>query len=118
MTIPKEKLIRDMFAAIDRREFDTLNEFFTADICYERPGYEPLHGLSELEHFYRHVRIIRDGRHEIEYVVLRSDAAACWGRFVGESHAGTELEERFADVYVLRDGRIARRTTHFFRPAI
>jgi len=28
------------------------------------------------------------------------------------------LDERFADVYRLVDGRIAARSTHFFRPAI
>lgn len=111
-------LIRGMFAAIDAGEFDRLRDCFATDVVYERPGYEPLHGIEALEHFYRHVRVIGHGEHEIQRVVAEAGAAACWGRFRGVSRTGEPLDERFADVYELRAGRVARRTTHFFRRAI
>jgi uncharacterized protein len=107
-----------MFAAIDARRWDALAEFFTADVVYERPGYEPLIGFSALDHFYRKVRIIGSGQHRVERMVAGRETAACWGRFVGASREGKPLDERFADVYELHGGRVARRTSYFYRSAI
>jgi ketosteroid isomerase-like protein len=110
--------ITRMFSTIDARRWDELAEFFTADAVYERPGYAPLVGFPALEHFYREVRVIVSGQHRIERMVAGRGTAACWGRFVGANRAGAPLDERFADVYELRDGRVARRTSYFYRPAI
>jgi ketosteroid isomerase-like protein len=118
MSADAAALIRGMFAAIDAGEFERLREYFSADVVYERPGYEPLRGIDALEYFYRHERIIARGAHDLQGVLAGPRAAACWGRFRGLSRRGDALDERFADVYELRDGRVARRTTHFFRPAI
>jgi ketosteroid isomerase-like protein len=111
-------LIRDLFAAIDARRFDALGDFFTADAVYERPGYDPICGLPALHHFYREVRLIAAGQHDLTGVVQDTSAAAAWGRFVGQAKNGDALNERFADTYVLRDGKISHRITNFFRPAI
>jgi uncharacterized protein len=113
-----ECLIRKMFDTIDIRRWDDLGQCFTVDVVYERPGYEPLFGLDALDHFYRAVRIIASGEHQIERLIAYPDAAACWGRFVGADRNGRPLNERFSDVYELRNGLVARRVTHFFRPAI
>jgi ketosteroid isomerase-like protein len=113
-----DSFITRMFATIDARRWDALADFFTADAVYERPGYEPLIGFEALDHFYRRVRIIGAGRHRVERLVEGRESAACWGRFVGTSRDGRALDERFSDVYELRDGRIVRRTSYFFRPAI
>jgi len=110
--------ITRMFATIDARRWSALAEFFTHDAVYERPGYEPIIGFPALDHFYRDVRIIVAGQHRIERMVGGRETAACWGRFVGASRDGKPLDERFADVYELRNGRVARRTSYFFRPAI
>ena len=118
MTANGAELIRGMFAAIDAGEFDRLREYFAADVVYERPGYAPVRGIEALENFYRHERIIARGAHDLQGIIAEPRAAACWGRFQGLSRRGEPLDERFADVYELRDGRVARRTTHFFRPAI
>jgi ketosteroid isomerase-like protein len=107
-----------MYSTIDARSWDEHTEFFTADAVYERPGYAPIIGFPALEHFYREVRIIVSGQHRIERLVVGRETAACWGRFVGASRDGKPLDERFADVYELRGGRVARRTSYFFRPAI
>jgi len=113
-----DRFITRMFSTIDARRWDALAEFFTCDAVYERPGYEPLVGFPALDHFYREVRIIVAGQHRIERMVGGPETAACWGRFVGASRDGKSLDERFADVYELRDGRVARRTSYFYRPAI
>lgn len=110
--------IARMFATIDARRWAELADFFTTDAVYERPGYEPIIGYAALEHFYREVRIIGSGQHRIERLVIGRETAACWGRFVGASRDGKPLDERFADVYELRGGRVARRTSYFFRSAI
>jgi ketosteroid isomerase-like protein len=113
-----EIFIPRMFATIDARRWDALTEFFTSDAVYERPGYAPIIGFPALDHFYREVRVIGCGHHRVERMVEGRETAACWGRFVGASRDGKPLDERFADVYELRNGRIARRTSYFFRPAI
>lgn len=114
----QSNLIRAMFSAIDERQFDRLDEFFTSDAVYERPGYEPICGLPALQHFYREVRVITRGQHQLTHVLRDDRAAAAWGRFVGQDQNGNTLDERFADVYVIRAGKVAHRITNFFRPAI
>jgi len=114
----QSNLIRDVFSAIDDRQFDRLDEFFTPDTVYERPGYEPICGLPALQHFYREVRVITQGQHQLTHVLQDAGAAAAWGRFVGQAQNGNTLDERFADVYVIRAGKVAHRITNFFRPAL
>jgi ketosteroid isomerase-like protein len=113
-----ESLIREMFATIDARDWSHLDRYFTADVVYERPGYAPIRGLPALRDFYERTRIVAAGTHDLWQVIADTDRAACWGRFAGQSRDGAMLDERFADVYRLVDGRIAARSTHFFRPAI
>jgi uncharacterized protein len=110
--------IHDLFATIDARRWEHLQLHFSSEVIYERPGYEPIHGLDELFDFYSRVRVVAAGEHTINQIVGTSQYAACWGSFRGRSHEGRELFERFADVYVLRNGLIVHRTTYFFRPAI
>jgi uncharacterized protein len=113
-----EQLVAELFQIIDAREWDRLGTVFTDDCVYWRPGYEPCVGLDRIEHFYRYERIIAAGAHEVECVASDIGAAACWGRLRGENHSGAKLDERFADTYQLRDGKIAVRRTFFFRAAI
>src|ERR1700685_1455133 len=79
------QLVREMFHTIDANEWAKLGKYFTPDILYERPGYAPLKGLAALLDFYRGVRIVAAGRHELHRVVADGDAIACWGRFIGRS---------------------------------
>lgn len=111
-------LITQMFATIDRREFDRLSAFYTPDVVYERPGYLRMCGFAALDEFYRSIRVAEEGAHQLVHVISNGHTAACWGRFIGRSHDGRPLDERFADVYELREGRISLRITHFYRAAI
>ncbi|MFF7636874.1 nuclear transport factor 2 family protein [Kitasatospora sp. NPDC008050] len=113
-----DSLVRQLFHIVDTRDWEELSEVFAEDAVYERPGYEPLKGLTRISHFYTHERIIASGRHAVDHVTAGHEAAACWGRFRGESNTGDLLDEQFADTYVLVDGKIAHRKTFFYRPAI
>jgi ketosteroid isomerase-like protein len=115
---PGRQLIQELFHTIDARDWDSLPRFFSRDVVYERPGYEPLSGHEQLLHFYRNVRVIESGTHSLERLVLDDTCAACWGRFVGHHKNGSAIDERFADVYTFRDGKIATRRSYFFRPAV
>lgn len=105
-----------LFAIIDGARWDELGSVLTADCVVERPGAPPLVGLDRISRFYRHERPIAAGRHEVERVIGASDAAACWGLFTGVSREGRRVQERFAEAYRVRDGKIARRTTYLYRP--
>jgi branched-subunit amino acid aminotransferase/4-amino-4-deoxychorismate lyase/ketosteroid isomerase-like protein len=110
--------INQMFEAIDSREWDKLPMFFSTDIVYERPGYSPLIGYARVAHFYMHERVIASGNHLIEGIVSNDNNAACWGRFVGKNKNGSEIDERFSDVYTFHNGKIVKRRSFFYRPAI
>ena len=109
-----EKLLR----VIDAGSFDDLTRIFHPDICYARPGYQPIRGLARVLFFYTHERIIASGVHHIQSIVTELSAGACWGRFIGRSKDGKQLDESFADVYRFEDGLIVERQTYFYRPAI
>jgi ketosteroid isomerase-like protein len=111
-------LIQHLFQSIDTQQWDKLPRFFTPEVTYERPGYDPLVGLEQMLHFYRMVRVIASGTHTLEQVVSDEGRGACWGRFVGVHKDGSPLDERFADVYTFADGKIATRRSYFFRPAV
>jgi uncharacterized protein len=113
-----EQTIHDLFRAVDARDWEAMQPFFCEDVVYERPGYDPIVGIENLLHFYKHVRIIASGNHQLERVVVAGDGGSCWGRFVGVSKEGATLDERFADVYVFHNGKIKQRRSYFFRPAV
>jgi ketosteroid isomerase-like protein len=108
----------EMFRRIDARDWAALEDSFHPDRVYERPGYEPLVGRDQVLRFYREVRVIASGEHQLERVLTEPDAGACWGRFVGLHKNGSAIDERFADAYLLQDGRIRMRRSFFYRPAV
>jgi ketosteroid isomerase-like protein len=114
----RQTIAHRLFEVIDGRQWERLGEVFAPDVVYERPGYEPFTGLERLGRFYRDERIIASGSHHLASVVVEEERAACWGRFLGTSRDGHPIDERFADFYDLSDGRIRRRTSFFFRPAV
>jgi ketosteroid isomerase-like protein len=113
-----DNIVTRLFEYVDSRNWNGLSDAFCDDVVYERPGYAPLIGLESVLHFYREVRVILSGRHELENVVISDGCGACWGRFVGMHKNGSGLSERFADVYTFERGKIKTRKSYFFRPAI
>jgi len=113
-----EEFVLSLFHQIDGRNWEALSQFFCSDVVYERPGYEPLRGFERLMKFYKEERVIRCGEHLLENIVLDERRGACWGRFVGTHKNGSLINERFADAYTFKDGKIHTRRSFFFRPAV
>jgi ketosteroid isomerase-like protein len=118
MRLMLEQAIRELFSVVDARDWEAMPGFFCEDVVYERPGYEAIVGIANLLHFYEHVRIIATGTHYLEQIVIGEHSGSCWGRFIGAKRDGTPLDERFADVYLFKDGKIRQRRSYFFRPAV
>lgn len=113
-----DKLVRSLFDAIDARDWDILCRLFTTDLRYDRPGFQPIRGVTGLVHFYRNERGIAAGEHAIERILTDHEHGFCWGRFTGRSYRGEPLDELFADWYLFDDERIRARRSFFYRPAI
>lgn len=111
-------IILELFSAIDSSDWISLEKLFHKEIVYERPGYDPFSGLDRVMEFYQKERILASGAHLLEKVVLNGEHGACWGRFIGFKKDGSEVDERFADVYSFKEGRIRTRRSYFFRPAV
>lgn len=118
MPIATDTLVHDLFDAIDSREFDRLHEVCHPEIVYERPGYEAFSGMERLLRFYRDERIIASGKHHLTAVLVNDTHGACWGRFVGKARDGADLDVEFADTYEIEDGKIRRRKSFFYVPAV
>lgn len=114
----EKQFILSLFQAIDTSDWETLRTLFHADMVYERPGYEPFEGLDRVMQFYQKERVLASGKHHLESIILEGDSGACCGRFIGFKKDGSEVDERFADVYSLIDGKIRTRKSYFFRPAV
>ena len=111
-------LILTLFRVIDAGEWARLPELFDTHVVYERPGYAPIEGIDELVQFYRERRIIGSGTHQIEHIVADDTCGASWGKIVGTTRDGAEVNERFSDVYELADGKIRSRRSYFYRPCV
>ncbi|QHG18504.1 nuclear transport factor 2 family protein [Nostoc sp. ATCC 53789] len=114
----KKELIITLFCAVDSSDWDLLLKCFDKNIIYERPGYQPFIGLEKLLSFYKNDRIIADGKHKIEHIVIENNHGVCWGQFIGIHKNSSPINERFADVYSFENGKFKSRITHFFRPAV
>lgn len=111
------QLVTELLDIIDQSRWQDLSTVLAEDCVIERPGSALLVGLERIEQFYRHERPIADGHHQVDQVVGDSAAVACWGTFTGTTKDGRQIEERFAEAFVLQAGRITRRTTYLHRPA-
>lgn len=117
ITATKE-LIVTLFRAVDSSDWGLLVNCFDKNIIYERPGYQPLIGLDELLKFYQYERVVASGKHQVEHIVIEDNYGACWGQFIGLHKNGSQIDERFADVYSFENNKFKTRRSYFFRPAI
>lgn len=114
------QLIRNMFEVIDANDFDALCTCVDREIVYERPGFERVAGRDALLNFYRHVRVIRSGRHVLDTIVVDGDTAMSSGRFTGVQKDGTPVDIQFSELYRLAADRtsLVFRRTYFFQRAV
>lgn len=107
-----------MFQAIDRENWPALEAMFDPKAIYERPGYAPLLGSKEIMDFYRNVRNVRVGRHHVVNVVREAGMVVCQGRFSCHTKGGDRVNAEFCDIYSVKNDRIMRRKTYFYKEAI
>ncbi|MFD4941299.1 nuclear transport factor 2 family protein [Streptomyces sp. NPDC058239] len=113
------RLVERYYDLVDRNDISGLVSLFATDVVYERPGYPPLHGIGELERFYRQDRVIESGKHSLREVVANKELIAVHGDFEGRLKNGNDVCVRFADFFqVARDGLFRRRDTYFFSPQV
>jgi ketosteroid isomerase-like protein len=118
-TIGTDVNVRRLYELIDAGDIPAMLELFTEDATYRRPGYDPLVGRDELERFYRHERIISEGVHTPELVLVNGEHIAVHGRFRGMLKSGNSVEIEYAEFFtVTPEGRFATRETYFFAPLV
>jgi ketosteroid isomerase-like protein len=111
-------VIRQMFECIDRADWEHLSDCFDLEICYKRPGFEPMLGRDRLMRFYREERHITEPRHVVEGVLLGGDDGAAWGRMTGRREAGDAVALEFAEIYRFAGGVVRARRSYFFTPTV
>jgi steroid Delta-isomerase len=114
-----EQRAREYYRKVDLADLDAVLELFSSAVTYQRPGYPTIHGHGELRQFYRETRIIDDGEHMVDTLVVDHPKVAVHGRFEGTLRSGEQVSVRFADFFeVGADGRFTRRDTFFFAPLV
>jgi ketosteroid isomerase-like protein len=106
-----------LLAAIDAADWDKLHGMLHERSRYEVPGQPPFEGRDAVMHYYRALRPIASGRHDVESIVVDGDRAVCCGRFRGERRDGSRIDLSFADVVLFAAGLILTRRVYFHEPA-
>ena len=110
---PRERLVRDYYAAVDAGDLERALAPFSDDCLYERQGHGSIAGLDAIKAFYRHERIIKEGRHCFDQILCRDDWVAVRGEFVGSLRTGEAVELAFTDWFCIREYRIVYRQSLF-----
>ena len=120
MSINPAVTVRRYYDLVDAGDVPGLVALFAENAVYDRPGYDPLRGHGDLEHFYTYVRIIQSGRHTITSLLVDGNQVAVTGQFNGVLKDGSEVKDQeFADFFKLDDrGLIVHRKTFFFTKAL
>lgn len=114
-----EQATRRYYALVDAGDVDGVVGCFAEDAVYHRPGYAPMEGRAALAEFYGGERVIADGRHELDEVVVEGRRVAVHGRFVGTLKDGSAARVGFADFWVLdEEDRATSRRSFFDTPAV
>ncbi|NLE71169.1 MAG: nuclear transport factor 2 family protein [Actinomycetales bacterium] len=114
-----EAAARRYYELVDAGDVDGVVGCFAEDAVYHRPGYAPMEGRAALAEFYGGERVIADGRHELDEVVVEGRRVAVHGRFVGTLKDGSAARVGFADFWVLDEAdRATSRRSFFDTPAV
>lgn len=114
-----EAAVRRYYDLVDAGDVEGVLDVFAEDVVYHRPGYAPMVGRAALAAFYGGERVIADGRHTLEALLVDGSRVAVHGRFVGTLKDGREASVGFADFFVLdEDERVTTRYSFFDSPAV
>ncbi len=119
MGIDIHDVVLTYYETVDTRSPEAVVELFSPDAVYRRPGYAALEGSAQLLDFYGGHRVISEGRHTVETLLVSGNTAAVQGTFEGTLRDGRKVALRFADFFrVAASGRIVERDTYFDAPLV
>ena len=105
---------RHYYATVDANDVEGVLDWFAEDAVYHRPGYEPMVGRAALAEFYGGERVIAEGRHTLDELVVDGSSVAVRGSFTGRLKDGSERTLGFADfIDYDQHGRARERRTYF-----
>lgn len=111
--------VQGYYDALDREDIDAVLDYFSGEILYRRPGYQPITGLEGLRAYYTKDRLLASGRHVVRALVVEGQTVAAHGTFEGELKSGERTTTGFAAFFTFDGGgRISEHTTYFFVPAV
>lgn len=114
-----EAVVRRYYELVDAGDVEGVVGCFADDAVYHRPGYAPMVGAEALRAFYSGERVIADGRHVLDELVVDGERVAVHGRFSGTLRDGSAAQVGFADFWVLGgDRRATTRRSFFDTPAV
>ncbi|MGO0577311.1 nuclear transport factor 2 family protein [Ornithinimicrobium panacihumi] len=110
---------RHYYERVDAGDLQGVLDWFADDAVYRRPGYEPLRGREALADFYGGVRVIDEGTHTLEEVLVQDRQVAVRGRFDGTLKDGSTVSLGFADFIRYDEAdRAVERRSFFEVPAV
>lgn len=113
-----QDVVREYYDRVDAGDIDELVSLFSPDVVYDRPGHPRIEGRGALERFYRHVRPLSNGSHDIHTILMDDGEVATRGTFEG-TQAGDKVQIGFADFFRFDDeGRIRYRYTYTDRDTV
>jgi steroid delta-isomerase len=107
--------VHRFYELVDAGDAAGVADLFAVRASYYRPGYEPMVGREQVLRFYSRDRIIKDGAHTLETIIVERGEVAVHGQFHGQLHDGSPIGLRFADFFALdADQLISERRTFYF----
>ena len=104
----KQVMLRDLFAAIDRKDTEAFVEFLTEDAKFRFGSSPPAVGSDAIAKavggFFQS---IADLKHEIDRTIREGDTLVCEGSVTYTRHDGSTIALPFANVFELADEKIA-----------
>ncbi len=69
--------------------------------------------MENFKKFYEDTRIISEGHHTINNIIVSEPYVIVEGEFHGKLKDGSDSYTKFADIYTFRNGKAIRRHTYF-----
>lgn len=111
-------VVGSYYEFVDQGDIDELVGLFAPDVVYDRPGHPRIEGRGALERFYRQVRPLSNGSHELHNIIVDNDEIATRGTFRGRQE-GTEVRIGFADFFQFdHENRVTFRYTYTDRDTV
>lgn len=108
------QILLNYYNAVDRGDTETVLSLFASDARYQRGTERVITGASELRRFYENERIIEQGQHTLDMIMLSGTSTVVKGSLTGVLKNGQHVDRVvFEDRMVIEQGKIARRETIF-----